>query len=417
MNLKKVCGLLLAFAVGSAFAQESDIVTVKGKGVGVDETAALKDAYRDAIETAVGLYVDAEQMVKNDELIKDEILTQSNAYIEGYDLLEKNATAGLMTVKISARVRKQLLTKKIQGIMPAQVVAVGDALKDFHAKDATQAMRNADGAAILKKELEGLDLVKVVLDYKLASARPIIKEKPSVTGTGVRRISNSVDVSYLFKAEVNQERYFSTVVPRLKIIFDQISLVKPREVCLSLAKSALPEYEDCVKSAQGVAHCVGGPVSRLGVDVKATSPDLKWTTGRSCTYPNKLKVLLVVKANRVGTVYRALVYELDRESTSVVDQWYKSIVFNVPEVKVGFLDDENEPLAVKTVKAALERRSVDCCNETREWIYSDGGSDETLMIAPWFVCDKRSVSFFWQSFDLDKTILPLIKSIKVELSE
>ena len=66
MNLKKVFGLLFALAVGMAFAQESDIVTVKGKGVGVDETVALKDAYRDAVETAVGLYVDAEQMEKNE---------------------------------------------------------------------------------------------------------------------------------------------------------------------------------------------------------------------------------------------------------------------------------------------------------------------------------------------------------------
>ena len=413
MNLKKVCGLLLAFAVGFAFAQESDIVTVKGKGVGVDETAALKDAYRDAVETAVGMFVDAEQLVKNDELIKDEILTQSNAYIEDYKVLEKGSNGGLMTVKIQARVRKQLLTKKIEGVMPAQVVSVGDALQGFHAKDTSQATRNADGAAILKKELSGLDLVKIALDYKLASSKPIIKEKPQGYA---RKDSNSVEVNYLFRAEINHDRYFSAIVPRLKMIFDQMSIVQPQEVCFSLSKSDEPSYEDCVKAMGGVAYCVGGPSSRSGVDLKVTSPDLKRNPSGGFFFRDSLKVLLITKANKVRTIYRGLIYEVDRESAQVIDTWYKSLVFTIPEAKVSFLDEESEPLSAKSVKAALERMSVDCCRETCEWIYADGKSHGTLMIAPWFLRDKRSVSFFWQSFDLDKSILPLIKSIKVEVA-
>ena len=56
---------------GAQDAQSSDAanetVKVPGRGVGTDKDTALKDAYRDAIERAVGLYVDAEQMAKNDE--------------------------------------------------------------------------------------------------------------------------------------------------------------------------------------------------------------------------------------------------------------------------------------------------------------------------------------------------------------
>ena len=412
--MKNIILSAATFLVGfSLMAADSDIVTVKGKGVGVDETAALKDAYRDAVETAVGMFVDAEQLVKNDELIKDEILTQSNAYIEGYKVLEKGASGGLTTVKIQARVRKQQLTKKIAGVMPAQVVSVGEALQGFHAKDATQSRRNADGAAILKKELSGLDLVKITLDYKLASSRPIIKEKPQGY---VRTASNSVEVDYLFRAEINHERYFSAIVPRLKMIFDQISIVQPQEVCFSLSKSDEPSYEDCVKAMSGVAYCVGGPSSRSGVDLKVTSPDLKWNPGCGFFFRDSLKVLLITESNKIRTIYRGLIYEVDRESAQVIDTWYKSIVFNIPEAKVSFLDEEGESLSAKSVKTALERMSVDCCRETCEWIYADGKSHGTLMIAPWFLRDKRSVSFFWQSFDLDKSILPLIKSIKVEIA-
>ena len=52
-----VAAVLLAATF--AFAQDAEIVKVKGRGVGADKTEALKDAYRDAVERAVGLYVDA----------------------------------------------------------------------------------------------------------------------------------------------------------------------------------------------------------------------------------------------------------------------------------------------------------------------------------------------------------------------
>ena len=77
--------------LSSAAATCTETVMVKGRGVGADKTEALKDAYRDAVERAVGLYVDAEQMMKNEELVKDQILTQSNAYIEKYDVTKESA--------------------------------------------------------------------------------------------------------------------------------------------------------------------------------------------------------------------------------------------------------------------------------------------------------------------------------------
>ena len=42
-------------AASFAIAQDVEIVKVKGRGVGTDKTEALKDAYRDAVERAVGM--------------------------------------------------------------------------------------------------------------------------------------------------------------------------------------------------------------------------------------------------------------------------------------------------------------------------------------------------------------------------
>ena len=106
--MKRILAIVAAMAMFSVVAEEAENIKVKGLGVGVDKTEALKDAYRDAVERAVGLYVDAEQMMKNEELVKDQILTQSNAYIEKYKIASENKSAnGLVTVNILAEVRKR----------------------------------------------------------------------------------------------------------------------------------------------------------------------------------------------------------------------------------------------------------------------------------------------------------------------
>ena len=93
--------------VAAANTTVGETVQVKGKGVGTSQESALKDAYRSAVEAAVGLYVDAEQMMKNDEVIKDQILTQSNAYIEKCEIKGRSEREGLIEIVIWAQVRKQ----------------------------------------------------------------------------------------------------------------------------------------------------------------------------------------------------------------------------------------------------------------------------------------------------------------------
>ena len=98
--------VVVAMAMLAAFADDVEIVKVKGQGVGADKAEALKDAYRDAVERAVGLYVDAEQMMKNEKLVTDQILTQSNAYIEKYNIVvEAKKPNGLVAITILANVR------------------------------------------------------------------------------------------------------------------------------------------------------------------------------------------------------------------------------------------------------------------------------------------------------------------------
>ncbi len=63
---------------GGQAAAPSSVREVIGKGYGMTREEALDDACRNAVECAVGLWVDSETLVENFELKKDEILTQSN---------------------------------------------------------------------------------------------------------------------------------------------------------------------------------------------------------------------------------------------------------------------------------------------------------------------------------------------------
>ena len=46
-------------------------------GVGTDPDKAVQNAFSQAIEQVVGVLVDADTVVKNDQLIRDEVLTYS----------------------------------------------------------------------------------------------------------------------------------------------------------------------------------------------------------------------------------------------------------------------------------------------------------------------------------------------------
>ena len=222
-----------------------DTVKVRGCGHGTSEKDALKDAYRDAIERAVGLYVDAEQAADNDELIRDQILTQSNAYIERYRVTSRRALDnGLCEVKIVAEVRKHELTAKMSSVMPPKVISLNDELKRLHearvasqlemkrqadekeAKEMSQEKRDKDAAALIKNELGDFNPSALMLDIGIASQKPAVQES-----------SGGLSVSMDLNLRLATEKYHKVLVPRLKQVLEQITLREPRKVSFILSRA------------------------------------------------------------------------------------------------------------------------------------------------------------------------------------
>ena len=227
-----------------ATADDTEVVKVKGRGVGASKTEALKDAYRDAVERAVGLYVDAEQQMKNEELVNDQILTQSNAYIEKYEVAKETATPnGLVEIQILAEVRKTALTKKLRDVMPKQTLDVAAASRNAHAAAVTEAKMQDDALALIKNELKGFDPVRQLMTVSLASPKPEIER--------VKGDAENIRLWYAVDVKVDESRYYGEFVPRWTRLLDQIKTDQSKRINLKeereVAKSLDGNMERLVK--------------------------------------------------------------------------------------------------------------------------------------------------------------------------
>ena len=170
----------------------ADTKEIIATGYGISEEQALNNAFKTAIQQFVGVVVDAETQVKDSKLIKDDILTASNGYIQSYDILSKDTTDGLFTVEIKAIVKSQKVYEKIQSLnistmkvtggknIQAEIqtkkqskeemkVIVDKAIDDFFATENIKSMLtvNVDNAKWEKdKEKDGK--VPLVIDYSIA---------------------------------------------------------------------------------------------------------------------------------------------------------------------------------------------------------------------------------------------------------
>jgi hypothetical protein len=73
-----------ALAVPAEVAQ-----TVEAEGRGLDEKAALQDAFRNAIEQVVGVMVSADTEVTNFQTVRDRVLTHAEGYVSSYQILDR----------------------------------------------------------------------------------------------------------------------------------------------------------------------------------------------------------------------------------------------------------------------------------------------------------------------------------------
>lgn len=98
---KKIFFLLLCLFCLLPLAEARTVVT---DGRGTTASEAENDALRNAVEQAVGVLVDSSTLVSKNQVLQDQIYTQSRGFITNYTVLEKNSSGTEWTVKVQADV-------------------------------------------------------------------------------------------------------------------------------------------------------------------------------------------------------------------------------------------------------------------------------------------------------------------------
>ena len=160
--------LCLALAQFTGAADEG-VIEVTATGIGVDSNAALKNAYKSAVEQAVGSLVDSKTMVENDEIISDKILSHSGGFVERYDMLGEPETGeGLVTVKIKAQVKRTRLIGSITAEGMILKESVGD---NLNAAVVTKAAESQSADEMFRRLWDGFP--DGYLDAKFISGEPV----------------------------------------------------------------------------------------------------------------------------------------------------------------------------------------------------------------------------------------------------
>ena len=135
-------------------------------GIGTDPDKALQSAFSQAIESTVGVLVDSETIVKNDQIIKDQILTFSKGFVRKFEVVKQWQGDGLHHATIKALVETGKLTDKLKANNIDTHEVPGELLYRQFRFDFKN---EKEAAEMLDKVLAGYDmtkLAKVELDGK-----------------------------------------------------------------------------------------------------------------------------------------------------------------------------------------------------------------------------------------------------------
>jgi hypothetical protein len=160
-------------------------------GYGISPEKALNNAFKSAIQQYVGVVVDSETILKNNNLIKDEVLTASNGFIKSYDKISSNNNDGLFEVTIKATVQSQKVLQKIESLNIATIsFRTNIRGQDLIAEISTKKQSKEDAEKILKKaynEFFSINSIQEMLKIKIKSAK---LDKDKVKGN---RIPMNID--------------------------------------------------------------------------------------------------------------------------------------------------------------------------------------------------------------------------------
>lgn len=185
-----------------------DIKIVYGVGRGTTEEAALKNAMRDVMANAVGVYVRSDFRMKNERIIENEVISHSAGYIEHYTKVsEDREKDGIISISIKAWVKVRDFTNDVRRLASASVSEVDGVLLDFDGNEEDSA------ELLLRKEFRSFNPVIDLMEVKLVSCQDITEEMNDDVKT----------YRYVYTLSYSPRKYNEGFFPRMQELLDQIA--------------------------------------------------------------------------------------------------------------------------------------------------------------------------------------------------
>ncbi len=166
-NMKMLKILVLStLSLCPVFVLAQKMEVVEATGVGSSEKSALKDAYRNAVSQVVNTLVEAETVIKNEELIEDNIIAVSGGFIESSEIIEPatKSEQGFYSVKIKATVKYDKLSEEISHYSSSRKKINMSSIKSKIEKDKVEG-ENKTAALEAQQEEMGDFILKSIDDY------------------------------------------------------------------------------------------------------------------------------------------------------------------------------------------------------------------------------------------------------------
>jgi hypothetical protein len=108
-------------AVARTVPPDTRSVTASGEAPieGSAETAkqqAVNQALRNAVEQAVGVFVNATTKVQNFQVLEDSVYTKASGFVSGYDVIDEKRSGGTYVVKVKATVGVAPLAQQLKAL-------------------------------------------------------------------------------------------------------------------------------------------------------------------------------------------------------------------------------------------------------------------------------------------------------------
>ena len=194
--------------------------TIVAIGYGVNKEKALKSAFKSAVQQYVGVLIDADTVVKNDQIIKDEILTASNGYIQSYDEISTEESDGLVEVKIKAVVKSQKVFDKVKSLNIA-TATINDS-KNIYARVVSKKDAKEDAAKILRKTVGNFLSKESIKELLVLGITDVQVKEDNIK-------DNKVPVIITYVMEINKNLY-AQKVRKLEQTFENLGAKLRRRV-------------------------------------------------------------------------------------------------------------------------------------------------------------------------------------------